>query len=544
MSSCKKCGNSFEINDSHRELFQKMDVPAPEICPWCQFNQRLAFRNEWNFYKRKCNMCGEQMISLYSPDKPYKIYCSKCWWSDKFDPLEYGVDYDFNKPFFEQLKDLSLRVPKLSIQNSKSENCEYTNFSAENKNCYMAVGALQCEDCYFSYRIFYSKDIIDSFDLYKCEKCYECTQSRNLYNCYYSDLCENSSDLYMCSSCKGCKNCFGCINLDHKEYHIFNKKHEKEEYLKKIQELKKDLSKAREEYMDLKLKVPHRAAYILNCENCTGDQIVNCKNCYEGYTLKNSEDCSYFIYGDNNRDCFSINFSDNCELQYNSANLEKNYNVIGANLVWYCKNTHYCTLAFNSSDLFGCIGMKKHKHCILNKQYSKEDYEDLSAKIIKHLKDSGEWGEYYPVGLSPFGYNETIAQDFFPLEKSEALKEGYNWSDFTEEKPKVEKVISGNEVPANTSLVSDDILKWAIECAETGRLFRIIPQELKFYRENDVPLPRLHPEVRHRNRLHSINPFKTWDRKCQKCGADIKTSYSPERKEIIYCEECFLKEVY
>jgi CxxC-x17-CxxC domain-containing protein len=35
-----------------------------------------------------------------------------------------------------------------------------------------------------------------------------------------------------------------------------------------------------------------------------------------------------------------------------------------------------------------------------------------------------------------------------------------------------------------------------------------------------------------------------FDRRCNKCGKPIKTTYSPDIKEIVYCEECYNKEVY
>jgi hypothetical protein len=50
----------------------------------------------------------------------------------------------------------------------------------------------------------------------------------------------------------------------------------------------------------------------------------------------------------------------------------------------------------------------------LNKKYSKEDYETLLPKIIDHMKKTGEWGEFFPMEISPFKYEETKAVDYFP----------------------------------------------------------------------------------------------------------------------------------
>ena len=92
--------------------------------------------------------------------------------------------------------------------------------------------------------------------------------------------------------------------------------------------------------------------------------------------------------------------------------------------------------------------------------------------------------------------------------------------------------------------IPDDILNWAIECDVTSRPFRLTKVELKFYREHQIPIPRKHPDQRHIERVQRRGPSKLFDRKCAKCNKDIKTSFVPDRSETVYCEQCYLKEVY
>ena len=47
---------------------------------------------------------------------------------------------------------------------------------------------------------------------------------------------------------------------------------------------------------------------------------------------------------------------------------------------------------------------------------------------------------------------------------------------------------------------TDDILKKIIICESSGRPFRIIRQELDYYRAHHLPLPSHHPDVRHEQR--------------------------------------------
>jgi hypothetical protein len=196
-----------------------------------------------------------------------------------------------------------------------------------------------------------------------------------------------------------------------------------------------------------------------------------------------------------------------------------------------------------SHDLFGCAGMKHHFYCILNKQYTKEEYEALVPKIIAHMRTTGEWGEFFPASMSPFPYNETVAQEQFPLDRDSALKEGWKWREIQDEKPQVQKIIPGAELPASIADIPDDVLNWAIKCEQSGRPFRIVRQELEFYRRHSLPLPRLHPDERHKRRTALRNPRKLWDRQCDNCKKAIKTTYAPERLEKVFCEECYLETV-
>ncbi|MDP2395561.1 MAG: hypothetical protein Q8S84_00330 [bacterium] len=124
------------------------------------------------------------------------------------------------------------------------------------------------------------------------------------------------------------------------------------------------------------------------------------------------------------------------------------------------------------------------------------------------------------------------------------MRKTFNWSTYESPFPKVEKVIKANMLPENITEIPDDILNWAIECEVTKKPFRIIKQELDFYRKHNLPIPRRHPDQRHMDRMSLRNPRKLFDRKCDKCGVDIQTTYSPDRLEKVYCERCYDNEIY
>jgi hypothetical protein len=182
--------------------------------------------------------------------------------------------------------------------------------------------------------------------------------------------------------------------------------------------------------------------------------------------------------------------------------------------------------------------LHKHQYCILNKQYTKEEYEALVPKIIEHMRSTGEWGEFFPVTLSDYGYNQSIAAEFFPLTEEEVRSRGWHWHQEPTPPP-----AATHALPDDIADVTDDICDAVLTCKESGKQYKIVKQELAFYRNMGVPVPELSPDQRHKNRMKLRRPWKLWDRNCMNCQKAIKTPYEPGKPEIIYCEECYLQSV-
>ena len=103
-----------------------------------------------------------------------------------------------------------------------------------------------------------------------------------------------------------------------------------------------------------------------------------------------------------------------------------------------------------------------------------------------------------------------------------------------------------NEPESQIEDVKDDILDAIISCQDCKKAFRIIKQELEFLRGEQIPLPRLCVDCRHFKRVTQRLPSRLWPRHCMKpgCANEFKTSYAPDRPEIVYCEKCYKEEVY
>jgi len=549
MPTCKNCNVDFEITDEDRQFYKKIDVPEPSLCPNCRMQRRMVWRNERKLYQRKCDITGKTIFSTYSPDSQVKVCDKDHWFTDKFDGQDFGRDYNFNRPFFEQFMELTREVPFPSLRVERSENSDYNIDASDCSNCYLCSRTHQSQDMLYTYRGNSSSSCVDCYQAVKSELLYECVECVSCYNCKYLFFCDNCNDCSFSIDCRNCSDCFMCTNLRKKKYCFMNKQLSKEEYKKKLSEFDFNsylhVQKAFKLFKDVKAKAIHRDLVMVNAENCVGDNIFDSKNCYMCFAIKFCHDCRYLWdvmrYKDS-ADAYTG--GRNSELIYETTSVSKSYNVKFCVSVKASNDTYYSIYCQDSNDLFGCMGLKRKKYCILNKQYSEEEYKALLPKIIEHMKKTGEWGEFFPITLSPYAYNETTASQYFPIEKEEVESAGWRWKDEKMEIPDVEKIIPAEKLPDNIKEIPDDVLNWAIKCEITKHPFKITPQELRFYRDNHLPLPRLHPDERYRRRLEFKRPNQLFDRKCMKCDKAIKTPYSPDWPESVYCESCYLETVY
>ena len=552
--SCTLCGTPFDSDPVIEAFIKKMvftfgtvniHPEMPKQCPECRLKLRTFHRNERYLYKRKSDLSGKDIIAIYhrSPMIKRKVYALDEWHSEAWDPLSYGRDFDFSRPFFEQLGELLQDVPKMGVVTVGNENCDYTTGTGYCKNCYLINSSEYCEDCSYGKLLQKCRSSYDCHYLYDSELCYECFSVYNSYQCHYLSFSKNCSDCHYSFGLIGCRNCFLCSNLERKEYYFKNTQYTKEEYEHAIAEYQGSWTKqerAKEALRELRMRSVHKAINMLNCENCTGDYIENSQNCTECFDVNGSQDCRFVTVGVETKDCVDCsNMYIKPELCFMTLGTIEAYNCAYCLYVFHSQNLLYSENCYHCKNLFACSGLKHQEYCIFNKKYSKEAYEALVPRIIDHMKKSGEWEEYLPAPLSPFGYNETVAHEYMPRSKEEATNMGFHWRDTVDEPPNVSKIISAKELPESIDDIPDDILVWAIRCAVSGRPYRIQKTELQFYRQNKIPIPRHHPDIRYDTRLLLRNPRKLFERTCGVCGKNVQSTFAPTKPEKVVCEHCY-----
>src|SRR6185369_2436537 len=144
--NCQNCKKDFTIEPDDFGFYEKIKVPAPTFCPECRLQRRTAWRNDWHLFKKKDALTGEMIFSLFPEEANVKIYDRDYWWSDSWDPTSYGKDYDFSRPFFEQLKEMLAEVPIPATSMSFVVNCHYCTNANNIKNCYFSRGIAYTQD--------------------------------------------------------------------------------------------------------------------------------------------------------------------------------------------------------------------------------------------------------------------------------------------------------------------------------------------------------------------------------------------------------------
>jgi hypothetical protein len=261
--------------------------------------------------------------------------------------------------------------------------CSYTNQSyystflskcTENYYCHRNINCENCFDC---------SDCGGTLNSYMCHNCLDC------FECFNSQYCIDSKNLDHCLLCQGSEQCFGSYGLINEKFCIFNKKYSEEEYKNKIQELRKqpkEFIEAEEAKMYDKIGIMRTIDIADNSEDSifTSEGISNksCYYCFGTYQSKNSLYCFGCESADDSIDntilvqselCYGCTYSFTCN------------ECFFCNDCMNCSRSSYLTSCYNCMDCFGCAQLDDKQYCILNKQYSKEEYFQKMVELKREM---------------------------------------------------------------------------------------------------------------------------------------------------------------
>ena len=552
---CRFSGEKFYVRPEDIEFYKKIRVPLPTLSPSERSRRRMAYSPSYTFFKVKSALDGEPLISVLPSTTQFKVYPHPYWFSHQWDPTDFGVEPDHQRTFFAQFKELQLSVPRPNLNSHPANlNSDYTNNSAYLKNCYMTVDTVKGENLYYFDCCQDNKNCVDCWSVDLSDTCYKCWGAR-LWKCFFCQYTYDTTESYFLFDCRNCEHCFMSANLRNKKYYFFNEPFTKEEYEKRVKAI--DLGNYSvfhdylKKYEELKVGAIRKENFNdPNNINSMGNWMWNSKNCFQVIYSDTNEDCAYSLGFYGYRDSYDVIGGVGGELCYEfmTMSTENNYGIKFSTFINNSRSLEYSDLMRNCHDCFGCIALSDKSFCIFNKQYVEEEYWRTVDKLKTEMLMRGEYGEFFPPDLSPHPYNYSLVTAYPGYDNfEEARKYGYRIEKVETETRETAglEVIPASKLPSDIKEVDDSILEKAVLDEESGKKFRITRYELDFYRTYNLPLPRIHPLIRMQQWRKNLDlRLRFYERKCVKCGKDIKTTYAPDRPEKnIWCEACYQSEI-
>ena len=552
---CLECKQKFQVEKEDINFYNMFRVPPPKLCPRCRKIRRLGLLMRTpKFFKRPCSAPGhnENIVTIFPAPSPHKVYDTDYWHSDFWEATSYGRPYDHNRKFIDQFKDLFFDMPHLALErDTTSINSEYSVGGRWGKNNYYFSGGFHSEDCSYGDDVRYSKFCVDCSRVWNSEFCYACVGADRCSHCISSIgsvQCLDSAFLY---DCKNCTNCFLSSNLRNKSYFFENKQLSKQDYQAKIAGL--DLGD-RAVFQDLVRRFDgvyknalHRSLWLTNTINCVGNGLNNCKDCFWAFDGPEGQNLRFVETFGGAKDIMDSCYdADKAERLYEVVNGTASSNVLFGLYIRASTDIEYSSECTNCQNCFGCVGLKNKKFHIFNKPYQETEYWQLVDEIKTKMLNDGEYGELFSPSLGLFPYQASRGQKYYPLDEEKAKEKGIPWYPEPESQvPERTHLRDVQEIPADIKNVDDSILNDAIRCEITGRPFKIVAEELKFYRHMNLPVPTKHPWQRIMERAAVEHPFELFPFVCPNCGEKSLSLYDEEKQKQlkIFCEKCYLKEV-
>lgn len=597
MHECVYCSEQYPLYDLEKQQYDKQWFIYSDHCALCNFKLLNTYLNDKHLYSRKDSQTGKNIISLYSEAYKWKVIDAHAYKKLISDDiwLKFGKETSDNM-FWDFISLMELFPKPSRLIYPQMENAEYASHAGRGKNFYLSYCVFtECEDIYYSQTILdYSKNVISSYSVSWGQYIYNSCVIIKSFNIMHSYNCVNSSNIYFSHDMNNCKECIFSCNQVNQSYIIFNKQYEEVNYEKNKKEILDQLKDSKsfdflvQKYSDfLNQNYISESVNTNNCEGVNGEKTFFSKNSVNTFgcnSVENTINCGVWWDGINDSCINVINAIETwwdvdtiiwtVTVWMSTSNIFYSYAIVEA-----CSHIYYSIDLETCEECLFCIWLKSKKYCILNKQYSKWEYFERKEKIINQLQAENKWWKSLDFWMLWFPYNDTLAYDYFWIQKiihkdwtKKIIDKNAKWivtllgTDFItdaildlwgKEKINITWRTCNKEIniPDNfetihaSELISidevgEDILNKVIICEESGRPFRIMPDELKFYKKHWLALPRIHHELRMEKHLNNRSHWELYVDSCDKCDSQMLTVYKSKPKFKVYCPDCYKKFMY
>ncbi len=388
---CKTCTKEFLIIRQEAEFLKAHDLPLPTECPKCRKEKREKWVSVPYYKEYKCFNCGEPVLVWLKQTDNRPVYCHSCTTK-----LRKSGQIEIPKPGYKKgisfLKQLNDLVNSLYIVGAPyRENTRY----AEN-----AIRSYECP---------FTKNTVDSFDLSKCintvnsqhiitaNNCVDSTFSTrieysvqtiscsNCSNSSYLTYCNSCTDCHYCDNCNDSSHCFGCSGLRNKKYYIFNKQYDKDTYYEEVNDLlnlphNELLEKVNSFKQTLPIPATIQDGDISNCKYTSN--VANCTNCYYAFDSYNIQNCGYLWHVGTTSDSWDLsNMVRKTTNSYECSDLAHSDHCYYSSKLFDVTNVYFSHDLYKCTNCFGCVKLHDAKYHILNKGYTKDEYDEIVSLI-------------------------------------------------------------------------------------------------------------------------------------------------------------------
>jgi hypothetical protein len=548
--ACKLTGEKWNLQPQEIDLYRKYNVPPVDVSPNTQWKWMGYYDCGFQFWWNKHAETGKPVLSFHHPASGVRVLPDKEWHEKDFSAIT--EPYDANRPFFDQLRALELKVPLLATFSRVEPENSITLFSFGDRNSYFTF-ACKSERTFFASGAF---DVRDSSLLWlgmNISESHATQHSHRLHRCKYIRESLDCIDSAFLFDCRNCQNCFGATNKRNRQYVFMNEQLSKEEYERRVASIDLGRRSVLEEWQrtfdDLLLSqgvFPEN--FNVNCQDSTGEYLVNAVRCTECFDSNGAPTDNWhcgWMYGSSQGNMHGWGVVDNQEC-YQTVSCPNSNRTKFSYRSFRLDNCEYCMMCSDLQDCFGCIGLKKKRFCILNAQYTEEEYWKTLDEIKCRLLDTGEYGHYLPVTLSSTYVPESGAVSYAGATPEELKQIGGNLFEPTADGATgAERITTtprnASDVPDSIDDVTDEWAGVPIFDPEAKRTFSFLKPVLDHYRALRIAPPTRHFVQRFNSfsLLGQVAAFET--RSCDSCKKSITVAQNrsyPNRR--ILCNVCYL----
>lgn len=398
----------------------------------------------------------------------------------------------------------SMQFP--GMRHIHAENADYSDVVINSHTAYLSSTVISwCENVVYSTSVKdHSRNVFESMMVRNnCENIFSSKSIIKSSNIFYSQSIHNCNNIRFSHNMIGCHECLFCDHLENASYCIWNTHLSKEEYIQKKTDILSQKAQFTEHYKYI-VAIPWDN---LLCTESEGRSNIECQHISNSYYCYNvNQGRNLFLHGsakwaENSFDCYTgwsprvnnmyaVTSSGDCEHIYCSGMIDE-----------WSSNLYYCMYCYSCSFCLWCVGLQNKSYCILNKQYSKEEWYIKVDEIFSQMEKDRQLWSFFPASINPFYFNDTAAYLIDPSFTKEEVTAA--WYLRRDEPIKVDIPADADIVQSSNldqfesfdkewnRIISADILKKVIQ-DESWNYYRIIPMEYKFLMKHGLPLPRQH----------------------------------------------------